>query len=80
MVVKAHADSFLNTDLAEYLQRFGVRQLYLWGMMTQNCVTPRLSLHKSRNIMFECSHKPAAQWMRWCMVLLYALCPIVSLC
>ncbi|EGR0287049.1 cysteine hydrolase [Vibrio cholerae] len=39
VVVKAHADSFLNTDLAEYLQRFGVRQLYLCGMMTQNCVT-----------------------------------------
>ncbi len=80
VVVKAHADSFLNTDLTEYLQRFGVSQLYLCGMMTQNCITHTALSLKPRHIKFVYSRKPAAQWMRWCMVLLYAPCPTASPC
>ncbi len=38
-IVKAFADSFLNTDLNALLQQHGITELYLCGMMTQNCVT-----------------------------------------
>lgn len=36
---KAHADCFLETDLAEILTRHGIEALDICGMMTQNCVT-----------------------------------------
>lgn len=39
VVVKHFADSFERTDLHETLQRLGVDELVLCGMMTQNCVT-----------------------------------------
>ncbi len=39
VVVKAFADSFHQTVLDETLQAFGVDELLLCGMMTQNCVT-----------------------------------------
>jgi nicotinamidase-related amidase len=39
VVVKHFADSFERTILHETLQRLGVDQLILCGMMTQNCVT-----------------------------------------
>lgn len=39
LVQKAHADAFLETDLAEILTRHGIGTLELCGMMTQNCVT-----------------------------------------
>ena len=39
VVVKGHADSFLNTVLQETLQSLGVDTLWLCGMMTHNCVT-----------------------------------------
>lgn len=39
VVVKGHADSFLNTSLQETLRPLGVDTLWLCGMMTQNCVT-----------------------------------------
>lgn len=36
---KQHADSFLGTTLEATLQAWGVDELLLCGMMTQNCVT-----------------------------------------
>lgn len=39
VVVKQHADSFVGTTLEATLQRWGVRELLVCGMMTQNCVT-----------------------------------------
>lgn len=39
IVVKAHADSFLNTTLESTLQALGCDEIWLCGMMTQNCVT-----------------------------------------
>ena len=39
VVVKGHADSFLNTTLQDTLAARGVDTLWLAGMMTQNCVT-----------------------------------------
>ncbi len=39
VIVKRHADSFLNTTLATTLQQLGVAELLVCGMMTQNCVT-----------------------------------------
>ena len=39
VVVKAHADSFLNTTLHTTLATLGVDSLWLCGMMTHNCVT-----------------------------------------
>lgn len=39
LVQKAHADCFLETDLAEILTRHGIEALDICGMMTQNCVT-----------------------------------------
>jgi nicotinamidase-related amidase len=39
VVVKHFADSFERTNLHETLQRLGVNELILCGMMTQNCVT-----------------------------------------
>lgn len=39
VVVKSHADSFLNTGLGELLGKLEVNELWIAGMMTQNCVT-----------------------------------------
>lgn len=39
VVVKAHADSFLDTTLQTTLATLGVDSLWLCGMMTHNCVT-----------------------------------------
>ncbi|WP_298607801.1 isochorismatase family protein [uncultured Thiothrix sp.] len=39
IVIKHFADSFVNTDLEATLQRLGVDELLVCGMMTQNCVT-----------------------------------------
>lgn len=39
VVVKAHADSFLNTTLQTTLAALGVDSLWLCGMMTHHCVT-----------------------------------------
>jgi nicotinamidase-related amidase len=39
VVVKAFADSFVKTTLEATLSRLGVTELYVCGMMTQNCVT-----------------------------------------
>jgi len=39
VVVKAFADSFVKTDLEKTLAAVGATDLYLCGMMTQNCVT-----------------------------------------
>lgn len=39
LVQKAHADSFLNTDLNEILAKHGVTHIDVCGIMTQNCVT-----------------------------------------
>ena len=39
VVVKGHADSFLNTTLQDTLAARGADTLWLAGMMTQNCVT-----------------------------------------
>jgi nicotinamidase-related amidase len=39
VVVKAHADSFLNTTLQTTLAARGVDTLWLCGMMTHHCVT-----------------------------------------
>lgn len=39
VVVKGHADSFLNTTLHATLAALGVDSLWLCGMMTHNCVT-----------------------------------------
>jgi len=38
-VVKAFADGFLETELESALARWGVEELLICGMMTQNCVT-----------------------------------------
>lgn len=39
IVIKQHADSFLNTDLEATLSKLGITDLLVCGMMTQNCVT-----------------------------------------
>lgn len=39
IVVKQHADAFEGTTLHETLQGFGADELFVCGMMTQNCVT-----------------------------------------
>lgn len=39
LVQKAHADSFLNTNLIQILQDNGIEQVDICGIMTQNCVT-----------------------------------------
>ena len=39
VVIKEFADSFHNTDLEFTLNDLGVSELYIAGMMTQNCVT-----------------------------------------
>lgn len=39
IVVKAFADSFVQTTLADTLARLGTTELLVCGMMTQNCVT-----------------------------------------
>lgn len=39
VVVKAHADSFLNTTLSALLEELKIDTLLVCGMMTQNCVT-----------------------------------------
>lgn len=39
LVQKAHADSFLNTNLIDILQENGIEQADICGIMTQNCVT-----------------------------------------
>ena len=39
IVVKQHADSFVNTTLEATLSALGVTELLICGMMTQNCVT-----------------------------------------
>lgn len=39
VVVKTFADAFEKTDLEQVLQKHGVTELLVCGMMTQNCVT-----------------------------------------
>ncbi|MFC0180344.1 cysteine hydrolase family protein [Thorsellia kenyensis] len=39
IIVKHYADSFEQTSLDDHLKQLGIRELYLAGMMTQNCVT-----------------------------------------
>ncbi len=39
IVVKHYADSFHQTELARQLEAHSVTELYICGMMTQNCVT-----------------------------------------
>jgi nicotinamidase-related amidase len=39
LVVKGHADSFVNTTLEETLNQLNITELLVCGMMTQNCVT-----------------------------------------
>lgn len=39
IVVKAFADSFVGTTLEETLSKLGVTEIFICGMMTQNCVT-----------------------------------------
>ncbi|HGF4954432.1 cysteine hydrolase family protein [Vibrio parahaemolyticus] len=39
IIQKQHADSFYQTDLEQALERNGVDELLICGMMTQNCVT-----------------------------------------
>lgn len=39
LVQKAHADSFLNTNLIDILKENGIEQVDVCGIMTQNCVT-----------------------------------------
>ncbi len=39
VVVKRHADAFVETNLEEVLSSRGITELLVCGMMTQNCVT-----------------------------------------
>ncbi|PSV44380.1 cysteine hydrolase family protein [Photobacterium indicum] len=39
VIVKTYADSFEQTNLEEALQKQGIEELLICGMMTQNCVT-----------------------------------------
>jgi len=39
VIVKTYADSFEQTNLEEALQKQGIEDLLICGMMTQNCVT-----------------------------------------
>ncbi|MCT8978470.1 cysteine hydrolase [Clostridium sp. CX1] len=39
IVTKTFADSFYNTTLEKVLSELGVEELFICGMMTQNCVT-----------------------------------------
>lgn len=39
VIVKTHADSFINTTLEATLKALDIDQLLICGMMTQNCVT-----------------------------------------
>jgi nicotinamidase-related amidase len=39
VIIKRHADSFLNTNLDQVLRELDIKELLIGGMMTQNCVT-----------------------------------------
>lgn len=39
VIIKQHADSFLNTNLQSELSKRQISELIICGMMTQNCVT-----------------------------------------
>lgn len=39
VIIKEYADAFYKTQLDEELQKRGVKEIFLTGMMTQNCVT-----------------------------------------
>lgn len=39
IIVKTFADGFEQTTLAETLQKHNIKELFICGMMTQNCVT-----------------------------------------
>ena len=39
IVEKNHADSFEETNLEQVLQKYKVTELFITGMMTQNCIT-----------------------------------------
>jgi nicotinamidase-related amidase len=39
VIIKRHADSFLNTNLEQVLRELDIKELLIGGMMTQNCVT-----------------------------------------
>lgn len=39
IVIKKYADSFYETELEEVLDRVGVDEIMICGMMTHNCVT-----------------------------------------
>ncbi|MCQ6498134.1 isochorismatase family protein, partial [Vibrio parahaemolyticus] len=39
IIQKQHSDSFYQTDIEQALERNGVDELLICGMMTQNCLT-----------------------------------------
>lgn len=39
LFTKSHADAFYQTGLLEYLKSHNIQDIYLCGMMTQNCIT-----------------------------------------
>jgi nicotinamidase-related amidase len=39
IIIKTFADGFLHTSLEETLAKLGTKELFICGMMTQNCVT-----------------------------------------
>ncbi|ASK28572.1 cysteine hydrolase family protein [Neisseria chenwenguii] len=63
LVEKAHADSFLNTDLKAVLQERGIEELVLCGIMTQNCIThtavsPQAGAYKV-SVLADCCTAPS---------------------
>ncbi|QEY23140.1 isochorismatase family protein [Neisseria animalis] len=62
-IQKAHADSFLNTDLASLLAKHSITDLFVCGIMTQNCVThtaisPQASAY-TVNVFADCCTAPS---------------------
>jgi len=59
IVEKSYADSFIKTGLEELLTKLGSENLYVCGMMTQNCVThTAISKHAEKykvKIIQDCS-------------------------
>lgn len=64
LVIKRQADAFLDTDLNAILEATSVTDLYLCGMMTQNCIThTALSPDAHRytvHVLADCCSAPSA--------------------
>ena len=64
LVIKRQADAFLDTDLNAILEATSVTDLYLCGMMTQNCITHTALSPDARrytvHVLADCCSAPSA--------------------